>query len=566
MTDPRRNARRGRRSVVLAALVGAAITLTGCVGIPDAGQVQQGDTVSDDVVSDFVFRPNGPVAGSSQERLLRDFLSAGTGSQDNYGVARQFLSTGFADEWEPRASVTIRPGVGSTSRVGGSTLDYAFVGSATVDSAGHYTPATSSTTTSLAFSFVREGGEWRISDAPDGIVLSPATFDSVFRSHAAYFYDPTFTYLVPDERWFLARSSTSTRLATALLDGPSDWLQGAVVSAFPEGTQLSLTAITVDDGTARVDLTADALEATPAARARMQAQLLASFSTLATVTAVELSVEGAPLSVPAMQQPVPVRDPAVDARPLVLADGVLGFATSSATSQLPGLSDAVEALRPRSVELSADQTAAAVGTSSGAYAVTSQGGARLVDARTGLVAPSLDDAGFVWSLVADDPTSLTAYALDGTPHPVVTSLPAGPSVTTFRISRDGTRALLLLDDQGESRLLVAAVVRDADGVPLRLGPTLELSAPDGAPVDATWADQLTVAVLTTVGESSRVTMSEVGGDSSSAGRPSGEAVAIVGGNGFDRLLLLGADGDVLEPRGSSWQATGLTADLVATQR
>jgi hypothetical protein len=566
MSERRPTRRTGGAPAALASLVLALVALTGCVGIPDGGQVQQGDTVSDDVVSDFVFRPNGPVAGSSQERLLRDFLSAGTGSQDNYGVAREFLSAGFADEWEPRASVTIRPGVGSTTRVGESTLDYAFVGSATVDSAGHYTPATSSTTTTLAFSFVEEGDEWRISDAPDGIVLSPATFDSVFRAHAAYFYDPTFTYLVPDERWFLARSSTSTRLATALLDGPSDWLQGAVVSAFPEGTQLSLTAITVDDGTARVDLTADALEATPDARARMQAQLLASFSTLATVTAVELSVEGAPLSVPAMQQPAPVRDPAVDARPLVLADGVLGFATASATSQLPGLSTAVEALRPRSVELSSDQSSAAVGTASGAYAVTASGGARLVDGRSGLVAPSLDGAGFVWSLVADDPSSLTAFSFDGTAHPVATSLPTGPSVTTFRVSRDGTRALLLLDDQGASRLLVAAIVRDSDGVPIRLGPPLELSAPDGAPVDATWADQLTVAVLTTVGESSRVTTSEVGGDSSSAGRPSSEAVAVVGGNGLDRLLVLSADGDVLEPRGSSWQATGLTADLLATQR
>lgn len=566
MSERRPDRRRGGVTAALAALVAALVVLTGCVGIPDGGQVQQGDTVSDDVVGDFVFRPNGPVDGSSQERLLRDFLSAGTGSQDNYGVARQYLSTGFADEWEPRASVTIRPGVGSTSRVGESTLDYAFVGSATVDSAGHYTPATSSTTTTLAFSFVKEGDEWRISDAPDGIVLSPATFDSVFRAHAAYFYDPTFTYLVPDERWFLARSSTSTRLATALLDGPSDWLQGAVVSAFPEGTQLSLTAITVDDGTARVDLTADALEATPDARARMQAQLLASFSTLATVTAVELSVEGAPLTVPPMQQPVPVRDPAVDARPLVLADGVLGFATASATSQLPGLSGAVEALRPRSVELSSDQTAAAVGTASGSYAVTASGGARLVDGRAGLVDPSLDGAGFVWSLVADDPSSLTAYSFDGTAHPVATSLPTGPNVTTFRVSRDGTRALLLLDDRGASRLLVAAVVRDSDGVPIRLGPPLELSAPDGAPVDATWADQLTVAVLTSVGESSRVTTSEVGGDSSSAGRPSSEAVAVVGGNGLDRLLVLSADGDVLEPRGSSWQSTGLTADLLATQR
>jgi hypothetical protein len=249
----------------------------------------------------------------------------------------------------------------------------------------------------------------------------------------------------------------------------------------------------------------------------------------------------------------------------VLADGVLGFATTGATSRL-GLSDAVEALRPRSVELSVDQSTAAVGTSSGTYAVTAGGGARPVDTRPGLVAPSLDDAGFVWSVVADDPSSLTAYSLDGTPHAVATSLPSGPTVTTFRVSRDGTRALVLLDDAGTSRLLVSAVVRDSDRVPVRLGPPLELSAPDGTPVDATWADQLTVAVLTEVGQSSRVTTSEVGGDSSSAGRPSSQAVAIVGGNGLDRLLLLSADGDVLEPRGSSWQATGLTADLLATQR
>jgi len=189
----------------------------------------------------------------------------------------------------------------------------------------------------------------------------------------------------------------------------------------------------------------------------------------------------------------------------IITIGVLGFATASATSQLPGLSTAVEALRPRSVELSSDQTTAAVGTASGSYAVTASGGARLVDGRAGLVAPSLDGGGFVWSLVADDPSSLTAYSTDGTAHPVATSLPTGPRVTTFRVSRDGTRALLLLDNQGASRLLVAAVVRDSDGVPIRLGPPLELSAPDGSPVDATWADQLTVAVLTTVGESSRVT-------------------------------------------------------------
>ena len=556
-----------RRPAALAVAASVVAVLVGCAGIPDSGSVQQGEPITSDVVdSDVVYTPNGPSVGSSQEQLLNGFLAAGTGPQNDYAVARQFLSTGFADGWDPRASVTVRPGTGTTTRVSDTELDYTFVDSATVDDDGRYAPATSSVPTTLGYRFVQEDGQWRISDAPDGIVLTPATFQSVFRAHSVYFYDPTFTYLVPDERWFLARSSTGTRIATALLSGPSPWLQGAVVSAFPDGTRLSLTAITVEDGTARVDLTADALGAGADARARMQAQLLASFSSVAAITRVELSVESTVLEVPDLGSDSPLRDPTVDARPLVVADGILGFASRSSVSELDGLSSAVADLGATSVELSGDQSSAAVATPEGAVLARADGSTRLLDARPGLVPPTLDDRGFVWSVLESDPEGLRAIGADGVSHRVVSSLPGGADVVALRVSRDGTRVLALLDDDGDARILVAAVVRDADGIPTALGEALELAAPTGVPVDATWADQSSVAVLTRAGDEPQVTVSEVGGPATSRGRPPGDPDTIVGGNGLARLQVRTSDGTVLEPRGSSWQDSGVRADLLGTQR
>jgi hypothetical protein len=184
MRDRRRPAR------LVAALALGVLLLAGCASIPDSGPVEQGDAVADQAPGDVVYTPIGPVADSSQERILRDFIGAGTGPQDNYAVAREFLAEGFADDWDPRASVTVRPGGGSTTRTSDDRLEYAFTASATVDVGGHYVPTTSTVPTTLSYSFVQEDGQWRISDAPDGTVLSPATFQSIFRAHAVYFTTP----------------------------------------------------------------------------------------------------------------------------------------------------------------------------------------------------------------------------------------------------------------------------------------------------------------------------------------------------------------------------------------
>ncbi|WNY34704.1 GerMN domain-containing protein [Curtobacterium flaccumfaciens] len=266
----------------------------------------------------------------------------------------------------------------------------------------------------------------------------------MFQPHALYFYDPTYRFLVPDQRWFLARSSTSTRIASALLAGPADWLKGAVVSSFPEGTQLSLNAVTIDSGTALVDLSRDALGASTIDKVRMREQLSKSLASVATISSVSMTIEGATLSVPDSGGADAQQNPDVDPRPLVEHDGVVGYAASGTgkVAELgSGVGAAIAGLDPTSIALSASGTTAAVGNRDGAVVVRGKDRLR-VDAREDLVAPAVDDLGFVWVGEQSDTRRITAYGLGGDPHEVRTTLPRGDLVS-FQVSHglhQGARA------------------------------------------------------------------------------------------------------------------------------
>ena len=68
--------------------------------------------------------------------------------------------------------------------------------------------------------------------APDGVVLDRNRFERVYSSYDLQFFDPSWTYLVPDTRWFPMQYA-ATSIAEALVNGgPSTWLEGAVSTAF----------------------------------------------------------------------------------------------------------------------------------------------------------------------------------------------------------------------------------------------------------------------------------------------------------------------------------------------
>lgn len=555
------------RHVVAAALAALGVfALTACAAIPVSGDVRTGQTIKGESLSGVDYRPEKPVTGSDQTAILRGFIAAATGAQDNYAIARQFLASDFSQQWNPRQGVTIRDGSGTVERADERELTYTLTASATVDAEGEYTQAVRPTSSTLTFQFTREDGEWRIAYAPDGIILSPVGFDSVFQQHALYFYDPTFRFLVPDERWFLARSSTSTRIASALLAGPADWLKGAVVSSFPEGTQLSLNAVTIDSGTALVDLSSDALRASTVDRVRMREQLSKSLASVATISSVSMTIEGASLSVPDSSGANAQQNPDVDPRPLVDEDGVVGYAatgTGKVSKLGGGVGDTVADLDPTSIALSASGTTAAVGNRDGAVVVRGDDHLR-VDAREDLVAPSIDDLGFVWVGQSSDTRRITAYGLGGDPHQVATSLPRGELVS-FQVSRDSTRALALIETADGPGLYVMAVIRGSDRSPTSFGAAVRVQAATGDAVGATWVNDTDVASVGQTTAGPNLVRTTIGGQSSTLPKPDGRATSISGGSG-GALLLRMSSGSVLQSTGGGWDTTGVTADVLGVQR
>ncbi|MHA6694053.1 GerMN domain-containing protein [Homoserinimonas sp. A520] len=566
MTSAKLN-RRMRRLGLMAGLTLAAMALSSCVTIPTDGPVLTGREVTEQELAASEVVPEGPVAGADQEMILGGFIDAHSGS-GNYDIARQFLSSELAEEWEPRESVLIRTGNTDIERLGDASMEYNIVVSAVVDRDGMYT-AYASAPQALVFEFVQEDGEWRISAAPNGIVLRSATFTELFKKHTLYFLDPTRQTLVPDLRWFPA-GTAATRIVTALLNGPPPWLQGAVGTAFPDGTQLSSPRrVAVEAEVASIDLTEEALAANEAQRQLMRVQLEASLGQVASITSLELSVGGTPLTIPPLGPSAPQLRPQVDSRMLVLREGEFGYLANNRVTEIDGLSQKVVATNPTEVTLDASGTVAATLGAGGVYMVrTTAEDPLLVDARPGLIAPTLDGYGYIWTVQRSAPGSIRVTDLDGNQFEVQTTLPADGEIVSLEVARDGTRIAALLATNAGTRLVVASIIRDQnqDFVPVSLGsePRVDLIVDSGTAIDATWMDELTVATLSSVGGAMEVTGLQVGGKHTDLGNP-GAAVAIVGGNSEASLRVLSADGVVSVRRGSGWQSSAEVA-LIATQR
>jgi hypothetical protein len=558
-----------RRALAAALALVVVGALSACVGIPGSGPVSQGLSLSaGSGGANFDFNPEGPEKGASRDNILKGFVAAFTSATGGYAVAKQFLTSDFADKWDPRQSVQVRSGAPRLVHVSDTTIQYSFNTIATVDAYGAYTESTQPIT--LQFGFVKEGGQWRINSAPAGIVLSDQTFQRIFTQHTLYFLDPGNEHLVPDLRWF-PRGTAPTGIVTALLAGPPNWLKGAAFSRFPDGTQLTEAGslITPEEGVATVDLTKEALSASSRERQLMRLQLSESLRSVASISSVKISVAGSPLQIDDLGPAAPQADTKVDGQALVLRKGEFGFYANGQVAPLSQLSQKVVNLSPRAATLSSDGTSVAV-LGSGGVSLVRKGAASAaaVDARVGLIAPSLDENDYIWSVPLNEPNAIKAIDAAGNSHAVAASLPGDSQIRALEVSRDGARIVILLSTATGPRLIVAAILRDQDQVPVSLkAPIIDIPLDAGDAIDATWVDQLTVAALVVTGAESTVQSFTIGGQRTPLGSlPSPSAQEIVGGNGQNGLRVLADDSTIWAYQGSSWQSTGVKVDFIATQR
>jgi hypothetical protein len=550
----------GRVRSALVALA-TVVILAGCVAIPSTGGVNQGPLVQNGGNgSQIVDLPLGPQRNASKTEIFTDFLQAATSPLNNYGIARDFLTAKAAEGWDPTESVLIREKPANPQDVGDNSIAYTVSTKASINALGVYSEQATDANETLNYSFSKVKGQWRISALPGGIVLSRDSFENSFSDYPIYFFDPEFHYLVPDVRWFPTGSTVPNRIVTALITGPAAWLQGGVVStAFPAGVRAG-SPVVVRNNTAVVDLSADVASAKPLARARMANQLGTSLDGQPGITQVSITARGAPVTVSSKGLSTQRVAVAVEAPPLLQKGKQFGFFPRL---QPLAISTQIVNRAGTAVALDRAQTTAAVLGKAGVYRVTPTA-AKLVDARAGLIAPSIDPSGYVWSVPSANASAIVAIGSDGVQHAVSSSIPSQSTIVSLDVSHDGTRLLIYLVTGTGPQLIVAGIVRRA-GVPTSLGQLLDLPVSSARPIDATWVDQSTVAALASADGEDAVTSYLVGGSPGAATTTEG-AVHLVGAQDVDSLRLITVSGQVQQLRASGWQDIVVGASILATQQ
>ena len=92
----------GRCTRVGAALLALILLLlTSCAQIPRSGPVGKSTDESAGNPNAPVFFPAAPRPGAGPEAVIEDFYLAGSGYEDDYAVARQYLTPGSSVTWKP---------------------------------------------------------------------------------------------------------------------------------------------------------------------------------------------------------------------------------------------------------------------------------------------------------------------------------------------------------------------------------------------------------------------------------------------------------------------------------
>ena len=535
----------------LAALL-LLVSLTGCAALPISGPVRIGPDLTPNAdVESFYYSPSGPTEGASQAEILSGFLAAGTGPQNDYAVAREFLSESVRASWNPNLEVLVQRQSPQVSIGADDTAQLTVDVVAQIDADGKYETKAFGTNRILDYKFILEGGQWRLSSAPDATVLIRPVFEVVFRDYAIYFVDRQKRSLVPELRWFPATAATGTKLANALLRGPSSWLRPAVISAIPSGTRLSIDAVTVENGVALVDLTARALVASRADRTLLKAQLDATLSQLPNIQQVAISIERSSQEITdAVGQLREDGTPSL----VVLGDQGLEAMMSAETDFLGAGADFFElnptskfAIAKQSSWLAALTPAGVIRTSSIDPGVA----AELVDSRAGIVHIEFDPQAYLWSVGRARGSEVIATFTNGDQARVAASWLASEAVRGFSISPEGSRIAMLVAGPDRNRVLVAGIVRDSSGTPIELATPIEIGSEIAGPAQVNWVNLLTVAVINETADFTNAVLVSIGGTSRTISAfPNARVIVSVGGS--SQLFLLGAGGELYRFTGSSW--------------
>ncbi|GAA4222030.1 LpqB family beta-propeller domain-containing protein [Streptosporangium album] len=492
--------------------VGLAVALAwggaACSVIPTGGKAiavdneRKGNPLGEPYVRVIAMPPS---AGWSAEEVVTGFRAAMASVDDpSREVARKYLTDDFAKKWNPRSKVTVYKQdeyVPADEGEKESRVTLKGTWTATIDQDGRYWPM--NTTLNEPFTLVKGPNGWRISSAPDGLMLSEADVDRAYLKVDLYFLDSAWKGLVVDQVRVPIDPSSNFAKTTVerLLKGPSSLLRKAVNSAFRPGTEL--IDVTTEDNRVVVNLTkpVDSDRVVP-----MSAQLAATLSELTNGGwGFEVRVKGEPyysdttLQIEAQAQSDfdPWMTPG-EVHPYYLAGGALWLLGRENVG--------------RQVQGGMDDTRTRPAISyQGQVAVLSKDGAKISvaplaaggqwrDWITGgsLTPPSWDRYDTLWTVdrPSDHSSAVLRMGNDGKQYRVTAPDLDTVYVTSLKVARDGVHIAVVVKDGMEEQVKIGTIVgRDGD---TRITDLQSVVSGDGGQTikDIAWKDGRSLYVLT----------------------------------------------------------------------
>ncbi|WP_435243682.1 LpqB family beta-propeller domain-containing protein [Streptomyces cucumeris] len=494
---------RRRWGLSTAALASCGVLLlTGCASMPDSGDVRRVDSSPrSDVDSQVRVYGVSPGKGEQPAELVSGFLEATTSDEANFATAKEYLTKGAAKSWDPFARTTVlaqapevrvetdpgdRDGGGKTVVLSGKRI-------ASVDAAHAYQPDEARYEERIHLTL--SGSEWRIDGPPPGLVLGESDFERIYRSVNKYYFAKLGpdaedsrvgdNVLVADPVYLRRRIDPLTSTVSALLDGPTGWLDGVVSTSFPTGTALGRRGekLSLDDSNSlRVRLNDRAANISRSRCVRMAAQTLFTVQNLgegsSEVSSVKLdrqngselcslSSDAARAYAPDFVNGQPRHQYFVDSehRMVRLSDdedrprpvpGPFG-ADGAGLGAVAVSRDERDAAGVTSDGRSLYVTGLTPGAERGRALLHSQGGS----AEHGLTAPSWDGLGGLWVADRDPERPRLLRLRGGTGQADEVRLPklGGGRITALRVSADGTRIAMLVKHAGHTTLRLGRIER-----------------------------------------------------------------------------------------------------------
>ncbi|MBT1163842.1 LpqB family beta-propeller domain-containing protein [Bifidobacterium felsineum] len=444
------------------------MALTACsspLALPTGGSVQTLAPVQQQTQRVYT-NPQGPVDDAQPEGIVQGFydaMPAGVQS-DGYQVAREFLTSSASVGWNGDNAAVIYSGTPDFRRRANtmtapqgaeSTLivevEVQVVG--ILDSRGLYTPVHDTQPRKLSYTLIKQKGQWRISSLENGVVISTADFDQVFRQVSVYQVSSSGKQLVPDVRW-LSWRNWRTQAVREILGSVPSWLEGAVQEPHLATVSLAVDSVPMQDTAVTVSLTNGMNALSDEDRSMLVHRIRLTLGDGNSGYNLKVTGDGVDYSDADSNIKLSADQPAVGVYTLT-GGHIVSLSSSSPlrVADAPGFDNALGFAFSANggAVLRADGVAECLSANGGSCGVLF-GGVRIRSVTAGL-------NGEVWA-VGDDGRTLYIHRNGQSAKITIPWLDADGRVTSVNVSTEGSRLALAVDGGSFSGVAITGIVRD----------------------------------------------------------------------------------------------------------